>query len=528
MRINNNDWREPMKKFSKIAMIGIMSIICLTGCGAPKVETLVDGMYDTKISSGKCEMSLDVDVAAKYDDEEISAKISADLNMDIQGVDDIENMSAAVTGNVTYDIMDGLYEDKYKNLEAYIVNDGDEQTIYFKNPKNEVYYYTTNISEEVGIELSEKDIQKIQDAAKELWYKAEVSKNTEVIGGEKCYVLTMTPSGEEYVQLMATVSKVMDMDDEWDEIVDELEDEYDISIADVLDNSNIQFTAYVSQKNKYMVGIVVDMSGVDVEGIFEVFEDAFEDMDVDPDDIEIEFNALSFSFIMSDINDTEVEVPKKIVKNSEEYIFGAIDSTIDYDEVDEEVADEEEDVKPSSSIETTVNDDGTVTTTYTISTAESKDYGEDDKEFVLHDLYGNEVYECSVPEGYYISFASGDNSFFILSDNTDEYDYSRGFIIDTLIPHDVVQYVNEGIEPSYLTNVTAEYQPIILDNGRGLVAVVFSYDLMNERRTDCYVLVDYEKSNGDVDFFYVQTKNEFYTDDYDSMITELSIILNQK
>lgn len=84
------------------------------------------------------------------------------------------------------------------------------------------------------------------------------------------------------------------------------------------------------------------------------------------------------------------------------------------------------------------------------------------------------------------------------------------------------------MEPSYLTNVTAEYQPIILDNGRGLVAVVFSYDLMNERRTDCYVLVDYENSNGDVDFFYVQTKNEFYTDDYDSMITELSIILNQK
>lgn len=82
------------------------------------------------------------------------------------------------------------------------------------------------------------------------------------------------------------------------------------------------------------------------------------------------------------------------------------------------------------------------------------------------------------------------------------------------------------MEPSYLTNFTAEYQPIILDSGRGLVAVVFSYDLMDERRTDCYVLVDYEKSNGDIDFFCVQTKNEFYT--FNSICEDFIRKMNQE
>ena len=44
---------------------------------------------------------------------------------------------------------------------------------------------TNPVEEQTGAELSEKDIKKIQDAGKELWYKAEVAKKTEEVGGEK-------------------------------------------------------------------------------------------------------------------------------------------------------------------------------------------------------------------------------------------------------------------------------------------------------------------------------------------------------
>jgi len=493
-----------MRKIGVLAAATTLSFAMLTGCGAPKVETLVDGMYDTETTSGKCAVVLDVDFSAEYDGEEVAAKINADLNVDVQDADDVENMSAAITGKVSYDIMDGLLEGEYKKLEAYVVTEDDEQTVYFKDPEDDNYYYMTNpIEEQTGAELSEKDIKKIQDAGKELWYKAEVAKKTEEVGGEKCYVLTMTPSGEDYIQLMDSVAKVMDMDDDWNDMCDEFEEEYDVSMADVLDNANIQFTAYVSQKNKYMVGVEVDMSGIDVEGMLDVLGDALDEMDVDPDDIEVNIKALSFSIIMSDINNTEVEIPKKVTKDAEEYNpFGysmPVDDPLD-DPIDDPIDDPVDDPVDEPTAEY---------------------YNEKTGEFVLCDYDGREIYTFLVPEGFNMSYASDDGTYYSLLDD----DYEDYYTITNYAPYYLEEYILEDEMPDedFYPNFECNYSMETVD-GVDLVEVEATYDddFYDEGVAKYYYLfIGYEDQYGDYRYIAISMTEDMYDADWDQTSAEI-------
>ena len=499
-----------MKKLAVLTATAALSFAMLTGCGTPKVETLVDGMYDTEVTNGKCAVVLDVDVAAEYDGEEVAAKVNADLNIDMQDADDVENMTAAITGSVNYDIMDGMLRDKVK-LEAYVTSEDDEQVVYFKDPESGDYYYMSNpIEEETGVELSEKDIKKIQDAGKELWYKAEVGKKTEEVGGEKCYVLTMTPSGEDYMELMNSVSKIMDVDDDWNDVVDELSDEYDIDLADVLDNANIQFTAYVSQKNKYMVGVEVDMSGIDIDGMFDVLGDALDDMDIDPDDIEVEINALSFSIIMSDINNTEVEIPKKVTKDAEEYDPYGFGGSVVVDPIDD--PDDYPDVDPDDDPDVDPVDDPASTNNY---------YNETTGEFTLCDYSENELYTFMIPDDYYMGYQSDDGTYYSLYSDDG---YDRYYTITGSVPYYVADYILEDEMPDdeWYPNFECDYYEETID-GQDLIQVVYSYDFeySDTGRYESYcVLIPYVDSYGYDNFMCIEFPEALY-DDWDQASADL-------
>ncbi len=507
-----------------VFVAALFGVCVFTGCGTPKVETLVDGMYDTKVANGKCAVVLDVDVAAEYDGEEVAAKVNADLNIDMHDTD-AKSMTAVVTGNVNYDIMDGMIGDKVK-LEAYITSKEDEQVVYFKDPESCDYYYIIDpIEEEVGAELSEKDIKKIQDAGKELWYKAEVGKSIEEVGGEKCYVLTLTPSGEDYMELMGTVSQIMDMDDDWNDVVKGLSDEYDIGLADVLNNANIQFTAYVSQKNKYMVGVEVDMSGIDIDGMFDVLGDALDDMDIDPDDIEVEINALSFSMIMSDIGSTEVEIPKKVIKNAIEY-GASSDVSFFEDEYSDEVdfveidSDDKDDMEVQEWHPSGNSDDD-------IEYIEGY-YDENTGKFMLCNYYDTPLYTFMIPDGYSMAYNEEAGQYYNLRakvydiDNPDSEssDAYYIFISDSALRLES-EYIVNGNPPDEMiaTDFKCEYTEFEID-GVELVKTYASYVSRygDGEVTEKYgVGIKYIDYWGDIAYIGIDITKEMY-DDWDNTL----------
>ena len=454
-----------MKKLAVFAAATTLSLAVLTGCGAPSVETIVDGMYDTTFDSAKMDVTFEVDAAAEVEDEEYSAKASGEFTIDAMNVNSVEELSMAVTGSIEYDIMDGMLEDDM-DVEAYIISEDDEQTVYFMDPESGDYYFQTNPIEESGVELSEKDMKKIQDAAKELWYTAEVGKKTEEINGEKCYVLTMTPSGADYVKVMDSVVKIMDMKDEWEDAKDMVEDELDASFEDILDNCNIEFTAYVSVKNKYMMGCKVDMSNIDIEGILDLFEDVIEDYDIEIGDITVD--ACNFSIMYSDINEVEVEVPKKVKKDAIEmasYGFGgaayAGSADVDIDDYDFDDDDDDDDYGFDD------DDDDDVA----VATASSDFYDEKTGVFNLYDYHDNFLYTFQMPKGYEMSyFDEQDGNFFSI-----ENDYE--YIDINMFGNAATEYIidNEQPDDEWYPNFECEYEEGEIGD-LDVIFASFSYD----------------------------------------------------
>ena len=480
-----------VKKLAVFAAATTLSLAVLTGCGAPSVETIVDGMYDTTFDSAKMDVTFEVDAAAEVEDEEYSAKASGEFTIDAMNVNSVEELSMAVTGSIEYDIMDGMLEDDM-DVEAYIISEDDEQTVYFKDPESDEYYYQTNPIEESGVELSEKDMKKIQDAAKELWYTAEVGKKTEEINGEKCYVLTMTPSGADYVKLMDSVVKIMDMKDEWEDAKDMVEDELDASFEDILDNCNIEFTAYVSVKNKYMMGCKVDMSNIDIEGILDLFEDVIEDYDIEIGDITVD--ACNFSIMYSDINEVEVEVPKKVKKNAIEmasYGFGgaayAGSTDVDIDDYDFDDDDDDDDYGFDD------DDDDDVA----VATASSDFYDEKSGEFKLYDYYDNLLYTFKMPKGYSMSYYDeNDGNYYSLS--SDDWEYIDIEMYTTL----AVEYIidNEQPDEDWYPNFECEYEEGKIGD-TDVYFVSYSYDSSSGDYTYDYacILIPYHDDRLDKD-----------------------------
>ena len=309
------------KKIAILAGALSLSFAVLTGCGTPKVEDILDGMYDTEIESAEIEMEVDIDVEAGDYAFAANASLSGEIAEDIYHLD----------GSVKYEV---LGDKDSQDFEVYMEMDGDTATVYYN--MDDTWYVQETDTADAGVEIDDKMIEKIQDATKDLYANAEVAKKTEKVGDEECYVLTVKPSGEDWASFIQTVVKEADVEDEWDEACETLEDELDLTVEDLLDYLNFEATLYVSKENKYLVKSEMDFSGIDIAGIIDSVEnlaDYLDAADMDADDIAI--NSFSISIEYSNINDTEVEIPDDVIDEAiDPYAWYDYDDDYDWDDDD--------------------------------------------------------------------------------------------------------------------------------------------------------------------------------------------------
>ena len=466
-----------MKK--KLAILtGALSLtfVVLTGCAGktPSAEEILDGMYDAEIESAGFELSADVDVEAGDYAFEASADLSGAFAEDAYYVD----------GKVSYNVMG---QKDSMDVEAYMLMDGDDVTAYYNT--DGTWYVTEGSTEDAGVELDDKTLDSIKDATKELFASAEVEKKTEEVGDEECYVLTVEPSGEEYVAFMNEVVKLADAEDEWEEACDTMKDELDVEIEDVLDLLNMKATLYVSKENGYAVKSEVDLSGIDIAGIIalsEDIEDGLDSMDMSADDIKI--NALSVVVEYSDINDTEVEVPDDVIDEAVDPYAWDYDD-YDWDDYDDDDYDDDYD------------DDDDDYTSYT----SSDWYSEEDGWFILADYWTDgDVFQRE----YSIADLSDSDLYFYDAYSPYYYAYQDdGYTCDVLISSDMTvgtYYIDKpnGTSDTYDLFNYINYGELP-DEG-----TYYNYSVVEED------LTDYGFDKGTAYTFYMEDDDYYYYDLY--------------
>ena len=493
-----------MKK--KLAILtGALSLtfVVLTGCGkTPSAEEILDGMYEAEIESANFELSADVDVEAGDYAFEAGADLSGAFSEDAYYVD----------GKVSYNVMG---QKDSMDVEAYMLMDGSDVTAYYNT--DGTWYVTETSTDDAGVSLDDKTIEKMQDAAKELFAGAKVEKKTEEVGDEECYVLTVEPSGEEYVAFMNEVVKIADAEDEWEEACETMEDELDVKMEDVLDLINLKATLYVSKENGYAVKSEVDLSGIDVAGIIGLssdIEDALDDMDMSADDIKI--NALSVVVEYSDINDAEVEVPDDVVEDAVDpyawydYDFDDYDTDVDVD-VDTDV-DTVVDVVADDS-EWYSEEDGWFTLA---------DYWTDgdvyEREFDIPDLSASDIAFYDAYSPYYYAFQDDGYTCDVLISS----DMTVGtYYIDkpngTSDTYDLFNYINYGELPdegTYYNYSVVEEDLTEYGYDRGKAYTFFMED-DDYYYYDVYIVVEeYEDNYGDQNGVVISFSDRIECDDY--------------
>lgn len=296
-----------MKKALCLAAGLVLSVAMLTGCGAPKIEDVVDKMYDTKMDSYTAEMSFDVNVNIKADGEKMPIKASGSFNVEQQGAD-MKEATAHIDGSVKYDLL-GFMKDSNK-IEAYLSAEDEEATVYYSIDGDD-WYYTTGDMSDAGVD--EKLVGKLTDASKEFWYTGSVDAKTEKVGGEDCYVITIDGTAADCKPVVDVLTKNVD------EFAD-LMDEMDVDFEAIAQYFPVKVKAYASKKNGYMMGYDLDMSGVDFEGLCDELDMDMEDLG-DAMGVELEsvtVDSLTISMTYSNVNNTEVSIDKKVTKNAVE------------------------------------------------------------------------------------------------------------------------------------------------------------------------------------------------------------------
>ena len=502
-----------MKK--KLAILtGALSLtfVVLTGCGkTPSAEEILDGMYEAEIESADFELSADVDVEAGDYAFEAGADLSGSYSEDAYYID----------GKVSYNVMG---QKDSMDVEAYMLMDGSDVTAYYNT--DGTWYVTETSTDDAGVDvaLDDKTMEKMQDAAKELFAGAKVEKKTEEVGDEECYVLTVEPTGEEYVAFMNEVVKIADCEDEWEEACDTIEDELDVKMEDVLDLINLKATLYVSKENGYAVKSEVDLSGIDVEGIIGLssdIEDALDDMDMSADDIKI--NALSVVVEYSNINDAEVEVPDDVIENAvdpyawyDDYSYDDYDDD-DYDDYDDDDYDDYDDYDTVDT-EWYSEDEGWFTLA---------DYWTDGDDYLetfnIPDLSSADLYFYDAYSPYYYAFQDDGYTCDVLISS----DMTVGtYYIDkpngTSTTSDLFNYINYGELPdegTYYNYSVVEEDLTEYGFDRGTAYTFYMKD-DDYYYYDVYIVVesytdDYGDQNGVVISFSDRIECDDYDDDYE-------------
>lgn len=306
------------KKLMVLTMALGLSVAVLTGCGKPTVESLVDGMYDQEIESSTVEM--DMDMVLSLTVQGMSTDISAGGNFEVQssGLTDEDAMSNYIDGTLNFKAeVAGM--DESLGFEMYMLTDDDTMTYYVNIDDADEWYKTeldmTDLGD-VDISMDQDTTDAVNEAMKDyLKENAELAEETEDVEGEECYVLTATIDGDGFQEIYEPMG---DMFDEMNDMMKDAGLDIEMDIASYLSYFTMDVTYYISKDTGYQVKSEVDLSGSDLYGMVEqvVADTGLDELGIMDQLQDISFSKCSFSSVMSDINETEVEVPDDVIDNA--------------------------------------------------------------------------------------------------------------------------------------------------------------------------------------------------------------------
>lgn len=293
------------KKLMVLAMALGLSVAALTGCSKPTLESLVDGMYDNEIDSQTAEV--DMDMVLSFSAQGMTMDISLGADMEVQ--------CAGLTGDEQTYYMDGKLnmdmagESESAGFEMYALMEDDTITSYVYNEDADTWYKAESEADDSGSvdqDMVDELTENMKNVLKE---NGELAEDTEDFEGEECYVITATIGGDDFVDILEPVGDMLN---------DTMEDAgVDIDILSWFEYFSMDVTYYISKDTKYLVGSEIDMADTDVLGMVNQF---ISDLGLDGSvmDIfeDISFSTCKFTCVMSDINDTEVEIPKDVINDA--------------------------------------------------------------------------------------------------------------------------------------------------------------------------------------------------------------------
>lgn len=310
-----------MKKALVTMMCAVLSLTMVFGCGKKDkdakdskstknvtVEDVVDMVFDAKMSSAnmKAEVVLDAALGVQGMNIPVTLNVDVDLAADRETEDDFDaNLKMSYK-------LSALGQEQSESNEAYFVKEGDEITVY--NNEDDEWTYKNETIEDVP--LDEDSIEEYKDMIKTIMLESTLEKKTKKIDGVECYNLSFDATAEIFIPaLEAAAEKAGEF------ISDE---DYD-KIYDLLDCVPVNGNIYVSVEDGYIVKAEFDFSDLDIAEIISNFED---EMPMEGLEDAVAINEFTVVITLSDVNDTDVEVPNDIVENAVE--AGSISGDWDY------------------------------------------------------------------------------------------------------------------------------------------------------------------------------------------------------
>lgn len=423
--------------FTTISIAGL-----LTGCGRPEAKELVRDAFSREIDSATISTEFTLDIESDGDDD-ISSEVDIDLNIGVSGWSDIDDMTASISGSAHYDLLDGEFESDEK-IEAYLVNDDGDCSFYFKDDE---WYLVTGDMEDIsdklyGIYMPYEDVVDALLSSEKFWKEATVSKKQVDIGGEKCYELVVTPTGEDLYDFIYELSEASWCEDDLEKTVEYIEEVCDADIEDILDAMGIELRLYVTKNEHRFAGFSIDMSELDLGDVLGELgmdmDDLAYELDMDIEDIEIK--ELRLSVELSDIDNTEVDIPKKVTRNATEY-------------------DESSSATPAGS------DPGSIDSGVNSSTNTGM--------LDLKTFDGVKLYTFKIPFGYRVDYVSDGGTYYSLQDSQYHHIY-----INIYASSSVNDYLINGQIPDehWFPDFSCEYEEYT-KNGINYYIAEYQYDM---------------------------------------------------
>ncbi len=391
------------KKLVVLAMSLGLSLAMLTGCGAPTVEELVDSMYENQPESATMDITMDMGLEMAMEGISAEIELGADFTAACQGLQNPEELVMEMTGTVD---MDAMGTSESVDMEAYYVADGEEVTMYLYDEASDMWTYS-----ESEMDLSAS--MEANDSVKELWYNATLAEETEEKNGVECYVLTMDLNMADMADVMNEAMDAAEMEEMFESLG------VSVDMEEMYEYINMKYTVYVSVEEQMLIAADVDASAIDLLGIC----DALGLSDYIGEIETLEFTTFTVGVVMSDINETTVEVPEDVIDEAVE--AGDITTTVVPEgETGEEPSEDSEEPSEEPSDDEEVSSDAT-----------SVD---------LYDLAGNFLITVNIPEGFtYLPEWSDTTDWSYINMESSEED----IWVNSYVTYEMQYFLNDGTTP---------------------------------------------------------------------------------